>query len=356
VRSISRRRTASGISANSRSRCRTRKSRNRPRAAWIAAFPIAMARRAVRCTTRSRTGTTSSTTTTGKSDPQPAFDQQFPGVHRPRLPGALRGSLHAEPRGHAPVAIKTVEQAIADKAYETRLHPAAAAGVRPARRWQSSVPVPPAWRPPSSLAAPATTSMSMSARAGRRPAALWHSRLQDGEELHRPPRRADGAARASPSITASMSASTSRSRSCSPIMTRCSIAAAPRRRAKPAFRASISLAFMTRCLTWCSRTARRPRKHRQRRPGLRIRSSPVPSMSSSSAAAIRRRTASAPRSARVRSRSPSSTSARSRRRRKTSSPSGRTGRPRCAPRRRRPKAPFANSRWQRLSSSAKTAC
>ena len=32
---------------------------------------------------------------------QPALHQQLPGVHRPHLPGALRGSLHAEPRGHA---------------------------------------------------------------------------------------------------------------------------------------------------------------------------------------------------------------------------------------------------------------
>ena len=36
-----------------------------------------------------------------RRDPQPAFDQQFPGVHRPHLPRALRGSLHAEPRGHS---------------------------------------------------------------------------------------------------------------------------------------------------------------------------------------------------------------------------------------------------------------
>jgi NADPH-dependent glutamate synthase beta subunit-like oxidoreductase len=53
----------------------------------------------------------------GQCDPQSAFDQQLPGIHRPHLSGALRGSLHAEPRRH-PVAIKTVEQAIADKAYE----------------------------------------------------------------------------------------------------------------------------------------------------------------------------------------------------------------------------------------------
>ena len=32
---------------------------------------------------------------------QPAFDQQLPGVHRPRLPGAMRGVVHAQPRRDA---------------------------------------------------------------------------------------------------------------------------------------------------------------------------------------------------------------------------------------------------------------
>ena len=32
---------------------------------------------------------------------QPPFHQQLPGVHRPHLPGALRGLLHAEPRRRA---------------------------------------------------------------------------------------------------------------------------------------------------------------------------------------------------------------------------------------------------------------
>jgi glutamate synthase (NADPH/NADH) small chain len=48
---------------------------------------------------------------------QPALHQQLPGVHRPHLPCPVRGSLHAEPRKQ-PVAIKTVEQAIADKAWD----------------------------------------------------------------------------------------------------------------------------------------------------------------------------------------------------------------------------------------------
>ncbi len=67
-----------------------------------------------------------------------------------------------------PVAIKTVEQAIADKAYETRLISGPIRRQRrPASGSRSSAPGRPAWPPPSSSAAPATTFMSMSARAGR---------------------------------------------------------------------------------------------------------------------------------------------------------------------------------------------
>jgi glutamate synthase (NADPH/NADH) small chain len=64
-----------------------------------------------------------------------------------------------------PVAIKTVEQAIADKAYESGYDRAAAAAARPARRSPSSVPARRAWPPRSSSAAPATTCMSSSAKA-----------------------------------------------------------------------------------------------------------------------------------------------------------------------------------------------
>jgi glutamate synthase (NADPH/NADH) small chain len=53
----------------------------------------------------------------GRGDPQPAFDQQLPRIHRPHLSGPCEEActLNLE---DAPVAIKTVEQAIADKAYE----------------------------------------------------------------------------------------------------------------------------------------------------------------------------------------------------------------------------------------------
>ena len=74
-----------------------RGARSRRRAAWIAAF---------------RSVTTAARSTTMIPDwnnlvyrdqwrdgaRQPALDQQLPGVHRPRLPGAVRGVLHAEHR------------------------------------------------------------------------------------------------------------------------------------------------------------------------------------------------------------------------------------------------------------------
>jgi glutamate synthase (NADPH/NADH) small chain len=63
-----------------------------------------------------------------------------------------------------PVAIKTVEQAIADKAYEMGYRATAAAATKTGKRLPSSAPARPAWLPRSSLAAPATTCMSSSAK------------------------------------------------------------------------------------------------------------------------------------------------------------------------------------------------
>ena len=89
----------------------------RRRAAWIAAFRSVTP--AARSTTRSPTGTTSSISGDWhEALAQPALDQQFPGVHRPRLPGAVRGILHAQPRSTTPVTIKTIECAIVDRGWE----------------------------------------------------------------------------------------------------------------------------------------------------------------------------------------------------------------------------------------------
>jgi glutamate synthase (NADPH/NADH) small chain len=158
-------------------------------------------------TTRSPTGTIWSTTGNWEERSatctRPTTSRSSPAASaRP-----VRGSLHAEPRGQ-PVAIKTVEQAIADKAWKRAGSCRSRDKQRPARRSPSSVPAPPAWLLPSSSAALVTMCMSMSASPPRRPAALRHSRLQDGKALHRPPRRADGSRRRDVPSATSMSVST----------------------------------------------------------------------------------------------------------------------------------------------------
>ena len=81
----------------------------------------------------------------------------FPGVHRPHLPRALRGGLHAErqrrPGGHQ-----------VDRARDHRPRLGARLGAaarrprsRPARRWPWSAPAPPAWPRRSNWRAPAMT-------------------------------------------------------------------------------------------------------------------------------------------------------------------------------------------------------
>ena len=115
----------------------------------------------------------------------------FPGVHRPHLPRALRGGLHAErerrrgghqvhrARHHRPRLGRRLGQAAARQAQDRqegrrgRLRPGrhgrrAATGARRPRR-----------------------DAVREERPRRRPAALRHSRLQDGKDPHRPPRRAD---------------------------------------------------------------------------------------------------------------------------------------------------------------------
>ena len=140
---------------------------------------------------------------------QPALDQQFPGVHRPHLPRALRGVLHAE---HRRQAGHHQDDRMRDRRPRLggRLDRAAS---RPQRR--------PASASPSSAPGPAGLACAQQLaraghdgarvreeRPGRRPAALRHSRLQDGEAPHRPARRARWRPRASSSTTTSMSAST----------------------------------------------------------------------------------------------------------------------------------------------------
>jgi glutamate synthase (NADPH/NADH) small chain len=171
-----------GLDDASRPRCRAR-------AAWTAARRSATA--AARSTTSFRTSTTWCTAGLEERLRGAGLDQQLPRVHRPHLPRALRGGLHAErqrrrgrhqvarARDHRPRlgerlgAPRVAKHQDRQEGGRGRLRPGrhgrrAATGARRPRR-----------------------DAVREERPHRRPAALRHPRLQDGEDAHRPPRRAD---------------------------------------------------------------------------------------------------------------------------------------------------------------------
>ena len=175
-----------------------------------------------------------------------------------------------------PVTIKTIECAIVDRAWregwikpqppevqdrqEGRRH----------RRWprrscrRAAIGARRSQRPPL-----------REAGQGRRLAALRHSRLQDGEASDRPPCRADGSAKASPSIMARISASPRMRANWSTVSTRWSSRAARKSRATCRSPAAISMACTSRCSSCRSRIAASPRSRRS----TIARSSPAASMS-----------------------------------------------------------------------------
>ena len=124
-----------------------------------------------------------------------AFDQQFPGVHRPHLPGAVRGGLHAQhrrqPRHHQDDRVRHRRSRLGG-----RLDRAACrrASHRQARRRGRLRPGRHGLRA-ATRARRACRDAVREERPHRRPAALRHSRLQDGEAPDRPPHRADGGRR-----------------------------------------------------------------------------------------------------------------------------------------------------------------
>ena len=145
-----------------------------------------------------------------------ARDQQLPRVHRPAVPGAVRGGLRArDPRGR-----RGHDQADRELDHQPRLggglgRAAARRGARPAAA-VAVVGSGPGGHGRRAAAAPRRPRRdALRARRGdRRPGALRRAGLQDREDGRRAARRAARRPRASSSAAASTSASTSTPTSC----------------------------------------------------------------------------------------------------------------------------------------------
>ncbi len=124
-------------------------------------------------------------------DRDAALDQQLPRVHRPHLPRAVRGGLHAahqqRPGRHQVDRARDHRQGLG-----SGLGPAAAAGAQDRQdgRGRRLGPRRPRLRA-AARARRARRGGVREERPHRRAAALRHPRLQDGEVAHRPPPRAD---------------------------------------------------------------------------------------------------------------------------------------------------------------------
>jgi hypothetical protein len=170
--------TACAITASSSCRCPRGARATRRRAAWIAASPIVTP--AARSTTRSRTGTTSSIAATGRGARNLHSTNNFPEFTGRICPAPCEASCTLN-IDRQPVTIKTIECAIADRGWRK-------AGSSRSRRAQDRQAVAVVGSGPAGLAC-----AQQLARAGhdvhvyekhakaRRPAALRHPRLQDGE-------------------------------------------------------------------------------------------------------------------------------------------------------------------------------
>ena len=246
---------------------------------------------------------------------QPALDQQFPGVHRPRLPGALRGVLHAQHRRQA------------GHHQDDRMRHRRPAAARKAGSSRSRRRTRPARRSPSIGSGPAGLACAQQlARAGHdvhvyeknaKAGGLLRYGIPDFKmEKHHVDRRVAQMEAEGVTFHYNVHVGVERRRSTS------SLERLRRRRARRRRREAARPADPG------PRARRHPFRHgfpaaaeppRQRRAARQRQADPrrAASTSSSSAAATPARTASAPRSARARSRSPSSRSCRSRRRRRT---------------------------------------
>ena len=170
---------------------RRRRRATRARAAWIAAFRFVTP--AARSTTRSPTGTTSSIAATGTRRSRNLHStNNFPEFTGRVCPAPCEASCTLN-LDDSPVTIKTIECAIVDRAWAEGWVEAGAAGGqdRQEGRRRRLGPGRPRLRAAARPRRPRRARLREE-RQGRRPAALRHPRLQDGEAPHRPPHRADG--------------------------------------------------------------------------------------------------------------------------------------------------------------------
>ena len=124
-------------------------------------------------------------------DHRAALDQQLPRVHRPRLPGAVRSGVHAE-RQRRSGRHQVIEHAIIDRAWAegwVKPQPPKCEDRQEGGRRRLR-PCGPGRRAATRARRPRRDAVREE-QPHRRPAALRHPRLQDGEDAHRPPRRAD---------------------------------------------------------------------------------------------------------------------------------------------------------------------
>ena len=121
-----------------------------------------------------------------------ALDQQLPRVHRPHLPRAVRGGLHAQlqrrPGGHQVDRARDHRPRLGRGLGRSRSRPRIKTGKKVAV--VGSGPAGTRGRAAARARRPRRDGVREE-RPHRRPAALRHPRLQDGEVAHRPPRRAD---------------------------------------------------------------------------------------------------------------------------------------------------------------------
>ena len=203
-----------------------------------------------------------------KGRSQPALDQQLPGIHRPRVPGAVRGVVHPQHRreaGHHQVD----RDAIVDRAGRRLGQPEPPTQkTGKTRRGRRLGPGGPCLRAAARARRPRRHVFEKK-RQRRRPAALRHSRLQDGEAPHRPPRRADGGRRRGLPLRRRTSARiVAADELAAPSSTRWCWPAAPRSRATCRCPGASSTASISRWTSCRSRTGASPATRRRRQPIL----------------------------------------------------------------------------------------